>query len=157
MNLIYATLTGLMLTAGPLGHIKENPDPVKWNFRVEKAGAKTYVVHCTATIEDSWHIYAQIQPPSAISEPTKIVFIKSPLFSLSGKVEEKGHPKKQIIEEAGIEQNTYEKTVDFTQEVIIKNPTAKLNITGTITYQACTDEMCLPPGTLPFSVPLPNP
>lgn len=129
-------------------------DPVHWTFRAEKTADKTYEIHLTATIDEGWHIYAQHQPKDAISLPTKIVFTKSPLFTLNGTAKESGKLEKQRVEVLEIEQNMYEHTVDFVQVVKLK-AAVKTTASGTITYMACTGEQCLQPKTIPFSAPLP--
>jgi DsbC/DsbD-like thiol-disulfide interchange protein len=129
-------------------------DPVHWEYSAVKGAGKTYVIHMTATLNDGWHIYAQVQPKAAISEPTKISFTRNPLVAVHGKVKEVGSVERQRLAEVGIEQNMFKKQVDFVQSVELK-ANVKASLSGTITYQACTDEMCLPPKTMPFSINLP--
>src|ERR1700722_4792849 len=95
-------------------------DPVHFSYNVSKSGDKSFTVHITATMDPGWHIYAEVQPKSAISIPTKIAFSKNPLVILRGKIKEVGKIEKQKIEEVGIEQNMYEKTVDFIQNITLK-------------------------------------
>jgi DsbC/DsbD-like thiol-disulfide interchange protein len=128
-------------------------DPVHFSYHVMKTGDKTFALHIKATMDEGWHIYAQVQPETAISVPTKISFAKNPLVAVQGKIKEVGAMETQKIVEAGIEQNMYEKTVDFVQTITLK-ANVKTAITGTITYQACTNEMCLPPKTIDISMAL---
>lgn len=145
----------LCLLSAALSVLAQAPeDPVHWKFSMEKGAGKAYTLHMTANINDGWHIYAQVQPKTAISEPTRIVFTRSPLFVVHGKAKEVGKVEKQKIVEADIEQNMFRDKVDFVQSVEVKAD-VKASISGTITYQACTDEMCLLPKTMPFSVELP--
>lgn len=133
----------------------QRPDPVHWNYSVQKTATDSLQVHMTATIEEGWHVYAQIQPEDAIAIPTKVVFAKNPLVILSGKTKETG--TKEIYEDktAGIVQYQYGGKVDFIQSIVLKVK-VKTNITGSITYQACTGEMCLPPKTIAFTITLDN-
>jgi thiol:disulfide interchange protein DsbD len=128
--------------------------PVHFSFRAERIGDKTYMVHLTASIDPGWHIYAHVQPKSAISVPTNITFTRSPLLIIVGAVAEKGTKETQTIKEAGIEQYMYTKTVDFVQVVKTK-AAVKTTLTGIITYQVCSNEECLPPATAPFSISIP--
>jgi thiol:disulfide interchange protein DsbD len=112
------------------------------------------MVHLTASIDPGWHIYAHVQPKSAISVPTNITFTRSPLLIIVGAVAEKGTKETQTIKEAGIEQYMYTKTVDFVQVVKTK-AAVKTTLTGIITYQVCSNEECLPPATAPFSISIP--
>jgi len=128
--------------------------PVSWHFRAQTTGDHVYEIHITATIANGWHIYAQQQPKNSLSQPTKIVFAKNPLIKLNGEVKETGKKTIQKMKEIGVEQYCYAGEVDFVQSVQLRSP-AKMNLTGTITYQVCTDAECLPPQTIPFSLPLP--
>jgi DsbC/DsbD-like thiol-disulfide interchange protein len=146
-------LTAGLLVAG-ISYGQTQSTPVHFAFHAERTGDKTYRVHLTATLDPGWHIYAQVQPKSAISVPTKIAFTRSPLVILDGNVVEKGARETQTIKEAGIEQYMYEKTVDFVQMVKIKAE-VKTTLTGSITYQVCTDKECLRAATVPFSISIP--
>src|SRR5258708_4641083 len=95
-------------------------DPVHWEYSVVKGSGKTYVLHMTATLNDGWHIYAQVQPKTAVSEPTKISFTRNPLVAVQGKVKEVGSIEKQRLAEVDIEQNMFKKRVDFVQSVELK-------------------------------------
>ena len=152
MKRILVLVCGLVVAGTTYGQTRSNP--VHFSFRAESTGDKTYMVHLTATMDPGWHIYAQVQPKSAISVPTKITFTRSPLLILDGKVAEKGTRETQTIKEAGIEQYMYLKTVDFIQVVKIK-AAIKTALTGSITYQVCSDKECLPPATIPFSISIP--
>jgi DsbC/DsbD-like thiol-disulfide interchange protein len=126
-------------------------DPVHFAYRAEKTGEKTYAIHVTANIEDGWHIYSQTQPKQHISQPTKIVFKNNPLFVFTGIVAESGDKKKYEDKIADIIQYQYDGKVEFVQTVTMRS-TAKTTLTGAITYQACTEEMCQQPQTVPFSI-----
>ena len=128
-------------------------DPVHWNFNtISTKDGET--VRLTATIDPGWHIYAMTQPPEAISEPTKIQFQSSPLFRFTGELKEGGRKETYTNKEVGITQFQYRDSVTYTRAFLLRG-SARTTITGTITYQACTDEQCLPPKTIPFSVAIP--
>jgi thiol:disulfide interchange protein DsbD len=152
MKQILVLVCSLVVVRIAFGQTRSNP--VHFSFRAERTGDKIYVIHLTASIDPGWHIYAQAQPKSAISVPTNITFTRSPLLIMDGKVAEKGTKETQTIKEAGIEQYMYTKTVDFVQAVKIKTE-IKTTLTGKITYQACTNEECLPPTTVSFSISIP--
>lgn len=128
----------------------QKPNPVHFNYTVAKNNDKSYDIHMTATLDAGWHIYSQEQPTEAIAIPTKIVFTKNPVLQIDGKAKEMGEKEKYEDKNAGIVQYQYAK-VDFVQSIKLK-ATAKTNLSGTITYQACTDEMCLPPKTVSFTI-----
>ena len=70
-----------------------------------------------------------------------------------GKAKEIGKKEMYQDKAAGIKQYQYGDKVDFVQVINLKLA-VKTSISGTITYQTCTNEMCLPPKTITFTVPL---
>ena len=127
--------------------------PVSWNYFAKKISDKVYEVHLKATMNDGWHIYSQKQPKDAIGLPTTVKFTANPLLSLKGNPQEKGKLEKVKNEEIGMENHQYENEVEFVQLVAIK-ANVKTNITGSVQFMACTEERCLPPETVSFSLQL---
>ena len=105
----------------------------------------------TATMQPGWHLYSQVQPEDAIAIPTDIQFNKNPLISLNGSIKEVGKMEKFKDEKLGVAANQYAKKVEFVQVVKLK-ANAKTNLTGTIEYQTCDDEKCLPPKKVNFNL-----
>ncbi|MBS1753549.1 MAG: hypothetical protein KF741_13090 [Ferruginibacter sp.] len=127
--------------------------PVSWKYVSKKVSDKTFEVHITATIQRGWHLYSQTQPADAIAVPTSIKFNVHPLIKLNGKPKETGTLEKYTERSLGIEQWQYSNKVEFVQTVTLKS-NVKTTIKGNIEYQACTDEKCLPPKVVLFSVRL---
>ena len=125
--------------------------PVQWQYSIKKLGDKTYELHLTATIEDGWHLYSQSQPEAAIAVPTLITFAANPIIVFNGKVKEFGRLERYTDKTIDITQNQYRDKVDFVQSIQLKAK-AKTKIAGSITYQVCTDERCLPPATGNFTL-----
>jgi DsbC/DsbD-like thiol-disulfide interchange protein len=127
--------------------------PVTWNYTAKKIADKTYEIHLKATIQDGWHLYAQAQPENFIGVPTNIKFNKHPLLVLEGKIKEVGEMEISKEPSLDIESCQYSNQVDFVQRVVLKN-NAKTSISGSIEYQVCSDELCLQPVTVNFSIVL---
>jgi DsbC/DsbD-like thiol-disulfide interchange protein len=127
--------------------------PVRWRYGIKKLQGNTYQVHLQATIKDGWHIYAQEQGSDFIGTATKIDFKKIPGVTLVGKPAGIGKKDTYIAKEAGVTNIEYAGKVDFVQEMTIKPGVKK--VTGSLTYQTCTHEKCLPEETINFSVPVP--
>lgn len=127
--------------------------PVSWNFNSKKISDNVYEIQMTASIQPGWHLYSQNQPKDAIAQPTSFVFNKNPLLQFEGAVKETGTLEKFKDRELNISANQYSNKVVFTQKVKLKSK-AKTNITGKLTYQACTDEKCLPAKTINLSIAL---
>jgi hypothetical protein len=128
-------------------------NPVQWTYSAKKMGDKTYEVHLTATIQNTWHLYSQTQPEDAINQPTAIIFKKNPLVVLDGNIKEVGKMKLFKDEKLKISANQYADKVDFVQKIKLKSNT-KTNLVGSVEYQTCDDKKCLPPKKIDFTIAL---
>ena len=126
-------------------------NPVNWTFTAKKLSDKTYELHITASIQTGWHLYSQVQPDDAIADPTLISINKNPLLIFEGKIKEEGKLEKFHDAKLDISANQYSKQVDFVQVVKLK-ASAKTNVSGSVKFQTCNDEKCLPPKTVNFSI-----
>jgi hypothetical protein len=144
----------LMLGVGLIvANMAMSQDPVKWRFASKKLSEGKYEVQLTASIQSGWHLYSLAQPDGAIALPTMIQFRKNPLIRLQGNPIEKGQLKKVKEEVLGTEAWQFAGEVSFVQVVELKNK-AKTTVAGSVAFQACTDEKCLPPKTIEFSIAL---
>ena len=128
-------------------------NPVSWNFVAKKTGEKTYEVEMKATIAPGWHLYSQTQPADAIAIPTEFVLNPNPLYTLKGKIRELGKMEKYTDKTLGSTAHQYSHTVSFVQTLELKAK-VKTVLSGTVEYQVCDDEKCLPPKKIPFTVAL---
>ena len=128
-------------------------NPVSWNFVAKKTGEKTYEVEMKATIAPGWHLYSQSQPADAIAIPTEFVLNPNPLYTLKGKIRELGKMEKYTDKTLGSTAHQYSNTVSFVQTLELKAK-VKTALSGTVEYQVCDDEKCLPPKKIPFTVAL---
>lgn len=145
------TLVALMIGVAVMAQAQLNP--VNWSFSSKKIDDKTYELHLTATMQDGWHLYSQTQPEDAIIIPTGFKFNPNPLLQLDGKIREVGKMEKFHDKKLDVSANQYSDKVQFVQTVKLKG-SAKTNVTGSVTYQTCNDERCLPPKTVKFSIDL---
>src|SRR5579862_4148519 len=125
-----------------IGFVGYSQSPVHWSYGIRKISAIDYQVRFVATIDKDWHIYAQQQPKEAVSVPTKITFYKNPLVVLEGIPKEIGKKETYQDKVVGIVQYYYSDSVVFVQTINMK-AAVKTNLAGTVTFQACTNEMCL--------------
>ena len=126
-------------------------NPVSWSFSAKKIADKTYEIHMTATIQNKWHLYSQTQPDNAVASPTTFAFSPNPLFTLDGKIKEVGKMEKFSDTKLDLAANQYSNTVDFVQVIKLKS-NAKTNFTGTVEFQTCDDQKCLPPKTVSYNI-----
>jgi Disulphide bond corrector protein DsbC len=128
-------------------------NPVNWTYSTKKIADKTYELRITAAIQPGWHLYSQVQPGDAIAEPTTVSFNKNPLLTLQGKIAEEGKLEKFHDAKLDISANQYSSKVEFIQVIKLK-ASAKTSVNGSVRFQTCNDEKCLPPKTINFSVAL---
>ena len=128
-------------------------NPITWSFSAKKIADKTYELQMTATIQTNWHLYSQVQPEDAVAMPTTFELNPNPLFTLDGKIKEIGKLEKYTDKVLKVSANQYSNTVTFTQVVKLKGK-VKTSVTGTVEYQTCDDEKCLPPKKVSFKVAL---
>ncbi len=122
---------------------------VQWTYSAKKIADKTYEVHMTATITGDYHLYAQENEEGPVA--TSFTFVKSPLFSLDGKVKESGKMVKKFESAWNHDVRYYEKTVDFVQVVKLKSD-VKTSLAGKVEFMVCNDRQCLPPADVDIKV-----
>jgi thiol:disulfide interchange protein DsbD len=143
------TLLALLVTLIGTVAMAQSDKEVKWAYSAKKIADKTYEVHLTATVGNSWHIYSQnvgVDGPI----PTKFEFAKNPLVTLDPKVSEVGKLISKNEEVWGGVVKYYENKVDFVIKVKIKG--GKTKLAGKVEYMVCNEEKCLPPAETEFAV-----
>lgn len=128
-------------------------NPVSWSFSAKKIADKKYEIHLTATVEQGWHLYSQLQPSDAVINPTTFMFKPNPLLAKEGKIKETGKMEKFHDEKLGISAHQYAGKVDFVQVIKLKAK-AKTNLVGVVEFQTCDDKKCLPPKKVNFNIPI---
>lgn len=126
--------------------------PVTWKFTAEAVSDKVYEVHLTATIDEGWHVYSQYTPKGG-PFPTLVTFTESPSYRLERKTKEVGVMERKWAEVFEIGTLFYKKKVDFVQRVEVTSARPAI-VSGTVEFMVCTDEQCLPPEEVPFTVEL---
>lgn len=127
--------------------------PVKWDFKTKVTGENTADLQFIATIDQGWHLYSQHLPDGG-PMPTEFVFAKLNGIQLDGKVSEPT-PKEVFDEMFKMKVKYFDKTATFTQKIkLIGNK--PVTISGTINFQACNEETCIP-GEAEFSFNVPAP
>ncbi len=134
-----------------MGIMTQAQSPVSWSFTAKKIADKKYEVHLTATVQQGWHLYSQVQPEDAVVNPTSFIFSANPLLAAEGKIKETGKMEKFHDAKLGISANQYAGTVDFVQVIKLKAK-AKTNLGGTVEFQTCDDKKCLPPKKVNFNI-----
>jgi len=127
-------------------------EPVKWEFKTKVTGANTAELQFVASIGQGWHLYSQHLPEGG-PMPTEFKFEKTDGIQLVGKSTEPA-PQEVYDEMFQMKVKYFDKSVTFVQK--IKLASAKpVIVSGTINYQACNDETCIP-GESEFSFTIPG-
>lgn len=127
--------------------------PVVWSYGAKKIADRTYEVEIKATIKKGWHLFSQTQPADAIAIPTVFAINPNPLLIRKGKMREIGQLEKYKDKTLGVTSHQFSGQVRFVQTISLK-ANAKTVFAGSVEFQTCDDEKCLPPQKVNFSIPL---
>ena len=84
--------------------------------------------------------------------PTKINFEQNPNIVLQGKVLDVADHKETFDKNFNMTVTKFSGKTYFIQKISIIAPVS--NVKGTLSYMTCNGEMCIPPCTIKFEVPL---
>ncbi|MCG6158555.1 protein-disulfide reductase DsbD family protein [Rubinisphaera margarita] len=153
------TITGILLDSQ-----KVTPDlktdgvtPVTFDVKLLNTSApedsvRTVVLAITANMEGHWHIYAQTQDPEMFGIPTEFTVPTTPgLTPIDSRFLPTSKPT-ITRPEPDIEQQYFEKTVTWQRRYQLDPATFKGPLNGSIKFQLCDDQGCLPPRTVEFSL-----
>ena len=124
-------------------------DPVNWSFDAKPLEGNQYEVTFTADVQDGWYIYSQHLDDGG-PVPTTFTFENKEKFTFVGETAEVGKRKAGYDEIFEMELVKFAGKVQFTQVI---EATAKDGIVkGFLEYMTCTDDQCLPPTEVEFSI-----
>jgi thiol:disulfide interchange protein len=131
--------------------------PVKWAFESKKKAENEYDLIFKASLDKDWHIYSQFLKDNngePMPVPTSFAFDKNDNIELVGKVKEESTKLRKHKEPAfsNMEVVDFSETATFTQHIKVKDITKP--ITGSLEYQSCNNEMCLPPTPVKYAFDL---
>jgi thiol:disulfide interchange protein len=120
--------------------------PVKWKFSVKPLENNEYEISASASIEDTWHVYALnvSDKADAIGPiPTTIKINPGNGFELVGKTKE-GKYITHFDPNFEMDLNYFEKSAVFKQKIKAKSD-KPFTVSGVVEYMACNDERCIFP------------
>jgi hypothetical protein len=116
--------------------------PITWKYSVtEDTIPGQYIVEAKATLQSGWHIFTNEPGGDGLLMPTAFDFDADPALTDIGPIELVGTVTKKEIEGFGVV-NYFENEARFRRTVTLKE---KIQLSGSLNYQICTDDMCLPP------------
>jgi thiol:disulfide interchange protein len=132
-------------------------DPVQWSAAVKAtraAAGETFDVAVTAVIEDEWHVYSVTQGPGG-PIPTTIAIGAGQPFSRAGAIRGPA-PVTAYDPNFDIQTETYDGTIRLVVPVRLARdvPGTSARLRLAVSYQACTNRLCLPPRTQMLDVPI---
>src|ERR1700748_1244207 len=144
-------LLPFFLLALPATFAQQIKDVLQWQYNARKTSDSTFDVTITAKIKDTWHVYTSTPKGDGTQIPLHISFDKNANVKLSGKPTNNGKALDEEIKELGFTIQYYKHTFTYTQKVIAH---ANTTLKGTIDFQICNDQTCLPTKPEHFQVPL---
>ena len=122
--------------------------PVKWSFSINKISETEAELLLKATIDKGWHVYSTKQESDDGPISLTFNFEKNANYSLDGKIIE---PTPEKMFDKSFEMNVKFHAHEATYRQKIKILThASFSVSGTLNYQTCDDQMCLPPTDVDF-------
>lgn len=121
---------------------------VSWKFSLKPVEGNVYLFTATAVIEKGYHIFHLNAGGDGTLINTEITFNGATETDEEWSVT----PAPRVIQLDIIEGDIYwhEKTVSFSKAVEL--PEGTDDVSGSVSYQVCNEEKCLPPATVDFRV-----
>ncbi len=126
-------------TAAPESKILE---PVKWDFKAEKKGAKKYDLLFTAHIDKGYHLYS-LTIPEGGPLPTEFSFEESEDYKLIGKPVEVTKPIEKYDDVFEMEIGFFEGKAVFKQTIELVSDKTDIPVVGEIAYMTCNETGCV--------------
>ena len=138
----------VLMLGGTLFSQVENP--VKWKFSSDKVSGLEAELVFQADIDYPWHLYSAYLPAGG-PIATQAYYDESDHFSLVDGIVEVTKAKIKYDNGFQMDVGTLSGKAEFRQKVVFKEGGTQ-TITGEMEFQACDDNVCLPPITVPFSI-----
>ena len=146
-----------LLAALALPGIAQDENPIRWSFadpapRSPAAAGATLKLRVQAEITEGWHLYSLV-PLEGGPIPTKIWLPEGQPFTHVGAVDA---PPPRVVHDPNFDMQVgyYDGDPVFTLRVKTAPdaPQGKHTLKVNARYQACNDNLCLPPKTVPLEM-----
>lgn len=146
-------LLGLMASALAGVRTQIPKEPVKWSIKPTapdkpiKRG-DSFTLQLTATIEPGWHLYSTDQEEGGPT-PTRISLASEQPFEQVGGIAST-EPKTTMDPNFNLMTQYFEGGATFTMtlKAAANAPSGKTDVKVNVTFQTCSDQLCLPPKTV---------
>jgi thiol:disulfide interchange protein DsbD len=127
-------------------------DPASWTYGVKEVGKGEYDLLFNLKLEKNWHIYAMNPGADSSLIPPTFEFKKGKYTPVGKTIELSGKVTVAKVEGVEGEVHYYKGNVVYRQRVKASHGA---NIKGEHSYQLCSESICLPPKTKPFTFHIP--
>ncbi|MFH1005676.1 MAG: cytochrome c biogenesis protein CcdA [Bacteroidota bacterium] len=124
-------------------------NPVHWSFSVNQKNSTEAELIFKANIDKNWHLYSQFLQSDQGPIATTFTFQPNKNYQLLGKVLE-GKFREEYDKNFEMTVRWFEGEAIFIQKIKILS-TEIFSVKGTLTYQACDNEKCLPPQDVEYN------
>lgn len=132
-----------------------NAIPVAWKVTATRVSQDEYEVNFTADVKEGFYIYSQYSKSSKGPMPTKFnIEGEGDKFKTIKKTEKGDNRIRKYDSHFKMTLTKFGDNVTFTKKIKFERGSKRLK--GQLYYVACSDEFCLPPKPVPFSVYLPK-
>ncbi|RAK02047.1 thiol:disulfide interchange protein DsbD [Larkinella arboricola] len=150
VSTIFLFLTAFFVALKSSAQIQ--PDPTHWTFSASKTEANVgdvIEIRMNATIDAGWHMYSSDLNPDIGPIPTTLKMKENGSFEKVGPFASL-NPKEEFEEIWSSKVRFFEKKASLVQKIKILKPNPVIQ--GTLEYQTCSGNSCLPPAEQEFTV-----
>lgn len=138
----------MMLTGAPAAHAQME-NPVRWTVKaVEDASAHTVTLEMTASIDNGWHMYSNLIDPKVGPTPLTIELNDVKGLKPTGALQASKTPIHKFDEVFQADLSWWTGRIVLKRFFDVTGDGYVLK--GSIRFQACNDQSCLPPTKEPF-------
>jgi len=145
-------VSGLMVSAAGI-RTQIPKEPVKWSMKSTSPDqpikrGESFTLQLTATIEPGWHLYSTDQEEGGPT-PTRIALASDQPFEQVGGIAST-EPKTTMDPNFNLMTQYFEGGATFTMtlKAAAAAPLGKTDVKVNVTFQTCSDQLCLPPKTV---------
>ncbi len=129
-------------------------NPIKWTVESAIGSDGEGSITFKASIESGWHLYA-LDLPDGGPRPTVFKFDTIEGAELIGDIQPSVEPTETVDMVFHLKLGWWDKDVNFVQRFKTTGNSG-YKIAGTISFQGCNDESCIPPSKEPFEIASPD-
>lgn len=150
MKKIVGLLVLLMTYIDSTAQVKEH---ASWHYSVERINNQTLQIVARVKLDSGWHIYATDMEDGG-PQKTVITLKPDPAFSNSTTGKDSGRIISKYDSSFHISLRYFPDAAVF-KKIITVTDTIGFDLKGSILYMLCTEEVCLPPAEIAFSMQIP--